>query len=114
MAQLETSPIPWVQKILDFLQTPEPEWMKEATQALQNQMVALAEAAGKAYLAYLVGQVAAINSDTSLSGSQKLQAIVTAAKDPAQTITPAKALGESELNTLVSGLIAVVEKSGKF
>ena len=96
----------------DWIEQPEPLWLKNATQDLQNVIVTLAEAAGKVYLQMIMAKVVSVAQDNSLSGPQKFQQVFTTAIDPANTVKPLKELGDSELNTLINGLVSIAKASG--
>ena len=99
----------WFQLAADWIEQPEPLWVKNATQDLQNTIVAIAESAGKAYLQMLMSKVVSVASDSSLNGTQKFQAVYTTATDPANTVKPLESLGQSELNTLINGMVSIAK-----
>jgi hypothetical protein len=109
---MSSSPIPWlndlIQKIegLDF----PAEW-KPYVQELNNVMIALAEKAGQAYLAYLTGIVVGINNDTTLTGAQKFQYVVSKATGPALG-QPLQALGNDELNAIIQYTVTSLKAKG--
>jgi hypothetical protein len=99
----------YFQVAADWIEQPEPLWLKNATQDLQNVMVTLAEAAGKAYLQMLMAKITSVATDTSLSGADKFKAVYTTAIDPVNTVKPLQTLGDSELNTLINGMVSIAK-----
>ena len=107
-----TSPIKWVQKLLDFIQNKDglEAWMRKYLADLLVIMEQLVAKAGQDWLAKVEVLVIEAAGKTDMTGQEKLAWVIE--QITAQSIASLVALSSSEINALVEYIVSKCKTAG--